>query len=115
MRKRKSIYAKDGTRVKSKYEREVLENNPGLRYEPERLEYTLRHTYAYDFLTPSGTPIECKGYFRPGDKRKLLQIRKVEGYDIHLLFMYNRPEMIAWAKKHGFPFAVGTKIPKEWM
>lgn len=82
-------------------------------YEPERLEYVLKHTYRYDFLMPNGIAIESKGFFRPGDQRTILAIR-AQGYDLRMLLMYDRLPMVQWCEKHGVPYSIGTKIPKEW-
>lgn len=105
-----------GIKYRSKFEMDIHRTNPELQYEPEKLEYVVpakKRTYTYDFLTPNGTPVEAKGYFRPGDKEKLLLVQAT-GYDIHLLFMKPDPKMIAWANKHNFPYAVGITIPNTW-
>jgi len=91
--------------------------NPELLYEPEKIKYVVpakTKTYTYDFLTPSGIPIEAKGYFRKGDQEKLLLVQAL-GYDIHMMLMKPDPKMIAWCTKNNFPFVVGTVVPKEWM
>jgi hypothetical protein len=62
---------------------------------------------------PNGIAIETKGYFRPGDQRKILAIRAL-GYDLRMLLMYDRPPMVKWCKKHKVPYAIGVQIPKEW-
>jgi len=94
-------------------------------YEPEKLPYVIHHSYIPDFQvqTNSGDNffIESKGYFRPGDRQKLLAVRRSNpDVDIRIVFSQDnflrkgsKTRYSDWAQKHGFLFAVGG-IPKEW-
>lgn len=87
-------------------------------YESERIPYVLACHYVPDFVirTPLGLVyIECKGYFRPEDKRKLIAVKKLNPHmDLRILFYSTSPKNIKWAERHGFKYAVSS-IPKEWM
>lgn len=87
-------------------------------YESERIPYVLAGHYIPDFLvvTPLGKIyIECKGYLRPEDKRKLKAVKTQHPEkDIRILFYENRKPNIKWAERAGFKYAVGI-IPKEWL
>ena len=88
------------------------------KYEGERIPYVLAGHYTPDFIltTPLGKIyIECKGYFRPEDKRKLAAVKRQHPeLDIRILFYAAKEQYIKWATKHGFRYAV-EKIPKEWL
>lgn len=87
-------------------------------YEPVRIPFVIASHYIPDFVlsTPLGKVyVECKGYFRPEDKRKLLAVKRQNpSLDIRILFWSKRPSYIKWAEKHGFKWAV-EKIPKDWL
>lgn len=58
--------------------------------------------------------MECKGYLRPEDKRKLIAVKKQHPeMDLRLLFYSENKKNIKWAIKNGFKYAI-EKIPKEW-
>ena len=78
--------------------------------------------------------IEAKGFFKPSDRSKMLAVKKAHpNLDIRLLlqnngFMYKAKKGTGrrtpdstdmrygdWCDKHGFPWAVGTEVPKEWI
>jgi predicted nuclease of restriction endonuclease-like RecB superfamily len=87
-------------------------------YESEKLAYVLASHYIPDFIinTPLGKVyLECKGYLRPEDKRKLKAVKKQHPeIDLRILFYASKDEYIRWATKNGFKYAVGS-IPKEWL
>lgn len=80
-------------------------------------------TYSPDF-TFVGSPviIEAKGKLDRSEREKLLWIKKHnKDADIRIVFMRDnkitkrsRMRYTDWAKKHGFPCAVGS-VPKEWV
>lgn len=87
-------------------------------YESEKLSYVWSGHYIPDFVIklPSGDKIyiECKGYLRPEDKRKLVAVKKCHPtYDIRIVFYRLVPTSIKWAARHSFPYAVDA-VPREW-
>ena len=52
---------------------DVLEPH-GFQYEPEKVEYNIPRTYTPDFVK-GDLYVECKGYFRVGDRQKYKAIR----------------------------------------
>ena len=96
------------------------------KYESERLPYTISGTYTPDFILAFANGhkryIETKGYFDYPSQRKMVAVRVCHPeLDIRILF--SRDHVIRkgsktrysdWAKKHGFPFAIGN-IPDEWL
>ena len=87
-------------------------------YEVERLPYILAGHYIPDFVihTERGKVyVECKGYLRPEDKRKLVAVKKQHPEcDLRILFYADNPKQIRWATKNGFKYAI-HKIPREWL
>lgn len=88
-------------------------------YETEKLPYVIAAHYIPDFIitTASGDKIyiECKGYLRPEDKRKLVAVKKCyPTYDIRILFYRMVLSSIKWAERHNFPYAVDI-LPGEWI
>ena len=77
---------------RSKFEEnmgEVLEAN-GFLYEPYKLPYEIKHTYTPDF-TLGDVIVECKGWFRPGDRQKYKAIRDSLGPGYELVFLLQSP------------------------
>ncbi len=88
-------------------------------YETKKIEYTLKGWYWPDFpvITRSGNEflLECKGYFRPEHKRKMLAVKKQHPeLDIRILFYSYNKQYVRWAERNGFRYAIGT-IPDEWL
>ena len=82
-------------------------------YEPERIPYVVHRVYCPDFVhVPSGTMIECKGFFRAGDTLKYKSIR--DTIDRELVFVLSDPNkkirkgskltMGQWCDKEGFAY-----------
>lgn len=98
--------------------KQIKRSKVPFKYEPEKIPYVIASHYKPDFIlfTPLGKIlIECKGYFRPEDKRKLAAVKRQHpGLDIRILFYAHRPAYIKWAEKNGFKWAV-EKIPREWL
>lgn len=118
-------------KFRSKYEKRVWGNlakrdQKRVRYEPDDpvVRYHLPKRYIPDFVLPNGVLVECKGYFKSADRTKMLRVRK-ENPQLDIRFLFQRannrltksPNSMMywqWAEKHGFIWADGEKIPKEW-
>jgi hypothetical protein len=61
---------------KSKFEEDVssLYNLKDV-YEIESVEYSLLNRYTPDFKLTDNTYLECKGFFKPSDRRKMLEVK----------------------------------------
>ncbi len=117
---------KSKRKYRSGFEARVAENEPDALHEPSepKLYYSLRKRYIPDFVLPNGVIVETKGYFESKDRTKMLAVRKQNpGYDIRFLFQNcnvrltkspNSKTYADWADQHGFIWAHGTSIPKEW-
>ena len=92
-------------------------------YESTAYEYTLVSKYTPDFFLESGVIIECKGVFKPSDRRKMLAI-KHQHPDLDIRFIFQRNNTLTksskttygdWCDKHGFPYCVYPDIPSDWL
>lgn len=87
-------------------------------YETEKIPFVLARHYIPDFIiqTPLGKVyVECKGYFRADDKRKLLAVKRQHpNLDIRILFYAFQESYVRWASKNRFKYAI-EKVPKEWL
>lgn len=91
--------------------------------QPSRLAYTLYKHYTPDIELSNGIIVECKGFFSPEDRAKMLAVK--EGHpllDIRFVFQIatkkfsKAPKSLTywqWAVRHGFPWADG-RIPESW-
>lgn len=118
-------------RLKNKFEQKAFDSLrrrkyvDQVTYETERLSYTLAHTYTPDFIITLSNGykfyIETKGRFTGKDRTKLLSVKEQHpDVDLRLVFQENRPlfkgsktRNMDWAKKWGFPAAIGS-APREW-
>lgn len=95
-------------------------------YESERLPYHLTRAYVPDFVIDlSGGRklyIEAKGYLRPGDRTKMIAVKKANP-DLDIRFVFAKDNILYkgsksrysdWCKTNGFLYHVGLDIPKEW-
>jgi predicted nuclease of restriction endonuclease-like RecB superfamily len=87
-------------------------------YETEKIPFVIASHYIPDFIVQTELGrvyIECKGYLRPEDKRKLIAVKRQHpAKDIRLLFYSFNPKQVKWAERNGFRFAF-EKIPSEWL
>ena len=61
---------------RSNFEQTVAQVLKEFDYEPFRVPYTIHRHYCPDFVHgPSGTLVECKGFFREGDTKKYTSVR----------------------------------------
>lgn len=121
--------------LKNDYERDILRSikalNRGKRkfkveYESEFIPFVLERRYNPDFVITrkdgSKLYIESKGYLRRDDRSKLIAIRRQNPeLDIRIIFQKNqlikgtKSRYSDWADRHKYPYAIGTKVPKEWL
>lgn len=82
-----------------------------------------RSVYTPDFRIPGGIFVESKGRFTGSDRSKLASVRsQYPGIDLRILFAQDnwttklhKQRYSAWAAKHGFIWAVGKRIPADWL
>ena len=64
-------------KFKSKFEEQVAElYHLKDVYETDKVTYSLENTYTPDFTLKKDTYLECKGFFKPSDRRKMLEVIK---------------------------------------
>lgn len=110
------------SKPRNKFEKKIYgqlkRNRIPFHYEHSKLSYIIAAQYLPDFEidTPTGKLyVECKGYFRPEDKRKLLAVRRMHPeIDLRILFYAANKKNEKWATKNGIRYAIST-IPKEWL
>lgn len=110
---------KTRNKFEERIRKQLIRSNVEFGYEDTKIPYVLEGTYLPDFNYWDGSGshvyVECKGYFRAGDKRKLAAVRRCHPHlDIRLVFYERNDQYIRWANKHGFPYAIGA-IPEEWL
>ena len=116
------------TKFRSKLEERVadLMTNLGVSYEYEstRVPYEIQFNYTPDFILPSGVMLECKGYWEPEDRRKILAVKKCNPtIDLRMVFQspYNKiskkskTTYAQWCDKHEIKWSSYHEIPIEWL
>lgn len=105
-------------KFEKKIERQLKRAKVSFKYESEKIAYYWASHYIPDFVItlPNGKIyVECKGYFRPEDKRKLVAVKRLNpSIDLRIVFYAHKKPSIKWAEKHGFKWAV-ERIPKNWL
>lgn len=103
-----------------------LLSNLGVKYEYEstKVPYVLMCKYTPDFLLPNGVYLECKGFLKPEDRRKMVAVKK-ENPDLDIRFVFQAPynkiskgsktTYAMWCEKHGFPYCSYQTIPIDWL
>ena len=95
---------------RSNFEQTVAQVLKEFDYEPFRVPYTIHRHYCPDFVHgPSGTLVECKGFFREGDTKKYTSVRDSLPRNQRLVFVLMNPDkkvrkggkltMAAWCEK----------------
>jgi hypothetical protein len=82
-----------------------------------------RATYTPDFGLPGNVFVESKGYFPARDRAKLVAVRSQHPeIDLRLLFgadnwttKLHKQRYSEWATKQGFRYAIGKRIPDDWI
>lgn len=95
---------------KSKFEEDVANFYKLTEYETESIKYTLINNYTPDFKIKNNTYVECKGFFKPSDRRKMLEVIK-QHPDIKLVMFFQNSKVKLgkrskttygdWCDKHG--------------
>jgi len=92
-------------------------------YEASKFPYVIESKYTPDFFLQNNVVIECKGFFKPSDRRKTLAI-KAQHPDLDLRFIFQRNNTISknssttygdWCTKHGIPYCIYPDIPEDWL
>lgn len=112
------------SKFKSKLEEEFNRRYPELQYEPDKLEYTVTHTYNPDFKLKENVYFETKGFWRASDRAKHLHIKQ-QHPEVTVYLIFQNPDLKLnrashttygqWATKHGIKWATLDTIPREWM
>ena len=92
-------------------------------YEVERFSYVTESKYTPDFFLPNGVIIECKGFFKPSDRRKMLAVKK-QHPELDIRFVFQRNNTLSknsktsygdWCDKHEFLWCIYPDIPPDWL
>ena len=92
-------------------------------YEIQKFDYVTESRYTPDFFLKNGVIIECKGFLKPSDRRKMIAVKK-QHPELDIRFIFQRNNTITkqskttygdWADKHGFPWCVYPAIPQSWL
>ena len=80
-------------KFRSNFEETVSKVLKEFDYEPFRVPYTIHRHYCPDFVhDPSGTHVECKGFFREGDTKKYTSVRDSLPRHQQLVFVLMNPD-----------------------
>lgn len=108
-------------------------------YEPWQIEYFLPRKgacgtcgdtnifvsrwYLPDFVFGDTRIVEAKGYLDSASRTKMIAVKEAWP-NLDIRFLFQRDNYITkkklqtysqWAEKHGFPYAIGHRIPEEWV
>lgn len=120
---RRSVARKKFHPYKSKFEYDFAEQYPTLKYETDKIKYTVQHTYNPDWKIRDGVYLETKGLFKAADRAKHLYIKQQHPeITVYLVFQNpnNRLSRVSkttygeWCDKHGIEWATLDTIPEEW-
>lgn len=105
-------------KFEKRIDRQLRKTKVTYAYESEKIPYIISAHYIPDFIIKLDNGdkiyIECKGYLRPEDKRKLVAVKRCHPtYDIRLLFFRLVDKSVKWAERHGFQWAVES-VPDDW-
>lgn len=110
-------------KYRSGWERHIADlfkkNKVKFEYETETLVY--EKEYKPDFILSNGIMIEAKGYFKPQDRTKMIQVKRGNP-DKDIRFWFQRDNKVTkkmaysdWCKKHGFKYHIGDTLPSGWL
>ena len=93
-------------------------------YESASFPYTIQHLYTPDFLLPNGIALECKGFWRPEDRRKIRTVIK-DNPQIDLRMVFQDPykkiskksktTYAKWCQRYGIKWCAFHAIPIDWL
>lgn len=109
---------------KSKFEEQVAElYDFSGTYEITKIAYTLTNVYTPDFTLKENVFLECKGFFKPSDRRKMLEVIKQHPDKTFIMLFQNSTVKLTkksktsygdWCDKHGITwFCWKTKKPTK--
>jgi hypothetical protein len=119
----KFIMGKQRSKFEATVNNKLKIKNVDFKHEPFYLPYVTEALYLPDFVVNGMIVIEAKGYFKPEDRRKMLDVKKFHpDLDIRLVFQRdnkltkakNGKTYTQWADQHGFKWAVG-EVPNDWI
>lgn len=120
---RKRIDKSVRSNFEAKIKKTLKEQGVSFSYESKKIKYDMTHTYTPDFILKNGIIIEAKGLFQASDRTKHLAVKK-QHPELDIRFLFQRDQKLSkksktkysdWCKKHGFKYAIGIEIPKEWI
>jgi predicted nuclease of restriction endonuclease-like RecB superfamily len=110
-------------KFKSQFEKDVASFYKLTNYETESIKYTLTNNYTPDFKIKNNVYIECKGFFKPSDRRKILEVIKQYPNIKLIMFFQNSKVKLGkrskttygdWCSKHGIEwFCWKSKKPTK--
>ena len=104
-------------RFEKKISRQLKRRKIKFGNETERIPYVLKGNYIPDFIIEGQCGkvyLECKGYLRPEDRRKLAAVKKQhQELDLRIVFYRLNKQDIKWAEKHKIRWSVSS-IPRDW-
>lgn len=97
----------------------------GAEYEPVFLRYASRRSRHYkpDVVLKNGIAIEIKGWFRPADRAKLLDVKaEYPQLDLRMVLASPRQKLspkskttqAEWCEQHGIPWSE-KEVPAAWL
>jgi len=112
------------TTFKSKFENDVADlYSIADSYEVEKITYTLTNGYTPDFKLADNVFLECKGFFKPSDRRKMLEVKKQHPNITFIMYFQNSQVKLTkkskttygdWCDKQGIKwFCWKTKRPTK--
>jgi hypothetical protein len=105
---------------------DLIDNKVAFKYEEDTILYVVpaaTRKYIPDFTLNNGIIVEAKGRWTLEDRKKIVLVREQNPeLDLRMLFQRDQPlnkgaktTYTAWCDKRGIPYAVGNKVPKEWL
>lgn len=113
--------------IEADLKRKLSKGKGTYQYEKLKLKYVLCKNYIpdYEVKLKNGKSfiIEVKGYLRPEDRTKMVAVKTMNPeLDIRFIFpkdnklhKSSKTTYSMWARKNGFPYHIGTDVPKEWL
>lgn len=111
-------------KFKSKFEEDIAKlYHLEKAYEVEKISYTLLNGYTPDFKLKDNVFLECKGFFKPSDRRKMLEVKNQHPNTTFIMYFQNSQVKLTkkskttygdWCDKQGIKwFCWKTKKPTK--